>query len=83
MLLNLVVGKLPRELQPKHGILDVPPVVRSDFVEKVTVGLITPHRAGIERFTERGMILTDGSELEVDVVVCCTGYLVSQTLSAL
>jgi dimethylaniline monooxygenase (N-oxide forming) len=70
------MGKLPPELQPKHGILEANPTVRSDFLEKIHVGSITPHRAGIERFVEDGLILTNDTKLEVDGVISCTGYLV-------
>lgn len=77
VLLNFVGGKLPTELQPKHRILEANTTIQSDFLEKVNVGLVTPHRAGIERFTEDGLILTNGKKLEVDTVICCTGYHVS------
>jgi dimethylaniline monooxygenase (N-oxide forming) len=70
------MGKLPPELQPKHKILQANPTVRSDFLEKVQVGFITPHRASVERFVEDGVILTNGTKLEVDEVISCTGYLV-------
>jgi 4-hydroxyacetophenone monooxygenase len=32
------------------------------------------HRAGIEEFTEDGIVITGGEEIEVDVVVLCTGF---------
>jgi dimethylaniline monooxygenase (N-oxide forming) / hypotaurine monooxygenase len=76
-LLNLVMGKLPPELKPKHGILEANPTVRSDFLEKIQVGQMTPHRAGVEKFTENGLLLTNGKQLDVDVVIACTGYLVT------
>jgi dimethylaniline monooxygenase (N-oxide forming) len=75
-LCNLFMGDLPPELKPKHGILEANPTVRSDFLEKIHVGLITPHRAGIEKFAEKGLLLTNGTELDVDVIIACTGYLV-------
>jgi dimethylaniline monooxygenase (N-oxide forming) len=75
-LCNLVMGELPPELKPKHGILEANATVRSDFVEKIQVGLIIPHRAGIEKFAENGLLLNNGTELDVDVIIACTGYLV-------
>ena len=75
-LLNLVTGKLPPELKPKHGILEANPTVRGDFLEQIQVGRMTPHRAGVEKFTQKGLLLTNGTELEVDVIIACTGYLV-------
>jgi dimethylaniline monooxygenase (N-oxide forming) len=75
-LCNLVMGELPPELKPKHGILEANATVRSDFVEKIQVGLIIPHRAGIEKFEENGHLLNNGTELDVDVIIACTGYLV-------
>jgi len=70
------MGKLPPELQPKHGILEANPTVRSDFLEKVHVSSIIPHRASIETFVEDGLVLTNGTKLGVDDVISCTGYLV-------
>ncbi len=76
-LLNLVTGQLPPELKPQHGILEANPTVRSDFLEQIQVGRMTPHRAGVEKFTQNGLLLTNGTELEVDVIIACTGYLVT------
>lgn len=76
------MGKLPPDLKPKHGILEANATVRSDFIEKIQVGSITPHRAGIEKFVENGLLLTNGKELEVDVVIACTGYLVRTQMIA-
>jgi dimethylaniline monooxygenase (N-oxide forming) len=49
-------------------------VIRSDFIENVNTGRITPHRASIEKFTETGICLSNGEILEVDAVILCTGY---------
>ena len=37
-------------------------------------GGIKPYLAGVERFTANGLKLTDGTELQVDKVVCATGW---------
>ncbi|KAL7271030.1 hypothetical protein RUND412_006245 [Rhizina undulata] len=69
-------GQSPPELKPKHRITQAHPTTRSDIIERVRMGTITPHRGSIERFTEKGIVLTDGQELEleVDAVIACTGY---------
>lgn len=72
--LNFVEGKPHPEIKPKHRLLEASPTVRGDFLEKVNVGTVIPHRASIKRFTENGLILTNGTELEVDTVISCTGY---------
>ncbi|KAI9727213.1 MAG: hypothetical protein M1834_008473 [Cirrosporium novae-zelandiae] len=74
-ILNIAIGQHPKVIKPKHKILEASPTVHSNFLEKVRVGQIKPHRAGVDRFTEDGVILTDGTKLAVDVVISCTGYL--------
>lgn len=34
----------------------------------------TVYKPGIERFTEKGVVFTDGTEFECDAVVACTGF---------
>jgi dimethylaniline monooxygenase (N-oxide forming) len=81
LLLNFIQGNLPSDLKPAHNILEAIPTIRSDFLEKVNVGFVQTHRSGIERFTENGLVLTNGTELDVDTVISCTGYLVSHYFS--
>jgi dimethylaniline monooxygenase (N-oxide forming) len=70
-----VQGKNPKELQCDHKILEQSPTIRGDFLEKVRTKTIHVQRAGIDRFTETGLLLDNGVSLEnVDVVICCTGY---------
>jgi dimethylaniline monooxygenase (N-oxide forming) len=73
-LINYVEGKLPTGLKPKHKLLEASLPIRGDFLEKVKVGLVQPHKAGIEKFTSDSLILTNGTKLNVDAVVFCTGY---------
>jgi dimethylaniline monooxygenase (N-oxide forming) len=73
-LLNAVDIKPPKELVPDHKLLAQNPTVRSDFLEKVNMKLVTIQRASIDNFTETGLALTNGKTLDVDVVICCTGY---------
>ncbi|PGH03805.1 hypothetical protein AJ80_08618 [Polytolypa hystricis UAMH7299] len=69
-----VVGKLPDVIKPAHGIFQANVTVRSDLVESIKTGRVTPHRAGVEKITEDSIVLTDGTMLEVDAIICCTGY---------
>ena len=73
-LLNVVVGKHPEALQPDHGLLEQNPSMNSGFLEKVRCGRITIQRTDVDRFTETGLVLANGESLDVDVVICATGY---------
>lgn len=74
-LLDIVEGKPPEVLRPKHKLLEQSPTIRGDFIEKVRTGGIVVHRAGVERFTEDSIVLdSEEKELKVDVVIACTGY---------
>lgn len=74
VLLNLVQGKHPPELQPKHRLMQQNPTLRTEFIERVRTGTIKVHRAEVESFDETGVILSNGTKLEADVVLSCTGY---------
>ncbi|KAI0161976.1 flavin-containing monooxygenase [Xylariaceae sp. FL1272] len=74
VLLNTVQGKLPKELQPEHAILEQNPTIRSEFVERVRNGSINVHRTNIDSFTSTGLKLENGTQLDVDVIICCTGF---------
>ncbi|OIW23435.1 flavin-containing monooxygenase, partial [Coniochaeta ligniaria NRRL 30616] len=73
-LLGLVDLKPPKELMPDHTILAQNPTIRSDFLEKVRTKIITPQRASVESLTETGLQLSNGNTLDVDVIICATGY---------
>ncbi|KAI5922338.1 flavin-binding monooxygenase-like family protein [Camillea tinctor] len=74
LLLNTVQGQHPKALKPDHTVLAQNPTVRSDLIERVRTGTIRVHRATVECFTESGLTLSDGTTLEADVVIACTGY---------
>jgi dimethylaniline monooxygenase (N-oxide forming) len=74
--MNFSEGKHPAEIVPEHKILQANPTVRGDFLEKVRVGVIKPHRAGISKITEHGLVTTKGEEIEADVIISCTGYFI-------
>ncbi|KAF3491369.1 dimethylaniline monooxygenase 1 [Arthroderma uncinatum] len=73
-LCDAVMGAPPDEIKPKHRLSQANLTVRSDLLENIRTGRITPHRAGIERITDSSVVLTNGTSLEVDVIICCTGY---------
>ncbi|KAK3934598.1 flavin monooxygenase-like protein [Diplogelasinospora grovesii] len=73
-LLQLVDIPPPKELVPEHKLLEQNPTVRGDFTEKVATGLIAVQRASVDSFTETGLALSTGASLDVDIVICATGY---------
>lgn len=73
-LLNLVMGELPKEIKPKHTVHQANVTVRGDLLENIKVGRITPHRADIDEITETGLKLSNGETVDVDSIICCTGY---------
>jgi dimethylaniline monooxygenase (N-oxide forming) len=77
-LLRLVVGDMRRYGLPKpdHGFGEAHPTVSSDVLSRLVHGEITP-KPNIARLTQRTVVFADGSEVEADVVVYCTGYKVS------
>jgi dimethylaniline monooxygenase (N-oxide forming) len=74
-LLRIAVGDMERYGLPKpaHGPLEAHPTVSDDLLSRVTHGAIAP-KPNIARLTERTVVFADGSEVEADVVVYCTGY---------
>lgn len=79
---RLAVGEVPTALKPNHGILTANPVVSNEFLDHIRAGSITPHRASVESFTERAIVLSNGETLEVDEVIFCTGYNVTMPVIA-
>jgi dimethylaniline monooxygenase (N-oxide forming) len=77
-LLRLVVGDMERYGLPKpdHRFLEAHPTVSDDVLSRVAHGEIVP-KPNIAELTERTVRFTDGSEVDADVVVYCTGYKVT------
>ena len=77
-ILRASVGDMERYGLPKpdHGLLEAHPTISADILARLTHGDITP-KPNIARLTERTVVFEDGSEVEADVVVYCTGYRVS------
>ena len=77
-MLRVAVGKmtdygLP---QPDHDVLEAHPTVSDDLLSRLGHGDITV-KPTIRRFDGSTVTFADGSQVESDVVVYCTGYKVS------
>jgi dimethylaniline monooxygenase (N-oxide forming) len=72
------VGNMERYGLPKpdHRLLEAHPTVSDDILSRLAHGEIDV-RPNIARLTERTVVFADGSEVEADVVVYCTGYKVT------
>jgi dimethylaniline monooxygenase (N-oxide forming) len=76
--LRLVVGDMERYGLPKpdHPFGSAHPTVSDDVLSRIAHGEITP-KPNIAELTERSVRFADGSEVEADAVVYCTGYKVT------
>jgi cation diffusion facilitator CzcD-associated flavoprotein CzcO len=77
-LLKLGVGDMERYGLPKpdHRLLEAHPTISDDILSRIAHGEVVP-KPNIARLGERTVAFEDGSEVEADVVVYCTGYRVS------
>jgi cation diffusion facilitator CzcD-associated flavoprotein CzcO len=76
--LKLMVGDPTRYGLPKpdHPFGAAHPTVSDDILSRIAHGEITP-KPNLAALTERTVRFVDGSEVEADVVVYCTGYKVT------
>ncbi|KKY17208.1 putative dimethylaniline monooxygenase [Phaeomoniella chlamydospora] len=74
LLLDFVSGKHPPELAPHHKVLEAAPTVRGDFLEKLRMRRFEVLRTGIDHLTPDGIVTSNGQQVKVDVIICCTGY---------
>jgi dimethylaniline monooxygenase (N-oxide forming) len=76
--LRIAVGDMERYGLPKpdHRPLEAHPTISNDILSRVAHGEVTP-KPNIARLTERTVVFADGSEVEADIVVYCTGYKVT------
>ena len=77
-MLRLAVGRmsdygLP---EPDHDVLEAHPTISDDLLTRLGHGDITV-KPNIARFEGSEVVFTDGSRVEADVVVYCTGYKVT------
>jgi len=49
-------------------------ILSYDFRDMLRAGQVTPQKGSIAHFSKSGVVLTDGSEIEADVVVYGTGF---------
>jgi cation diffusion facilitator CzcD-associated flavoprotein CzcO len=77
-LLKLGVGDPSRYglPQPEHDVLQAHPTVSDDILSRIAHGEVQP-KPNIERLTERTVVFADGTEVEADIVIYCTGYRVT------
>lgn len=76
--LKIVVGRyedygLPR---PDHKLFEHHPTVSSEILHYLKHGRIKPHK-DIKRFEGKTVEFVDGEHIEVDTIVCATGFFVS------
>ncbi len=62
--------------KPDHRFFETHPIVNQQLVYYVGHGDITP-ADDIARFEPDGVVFTDGTRADADLVVMCTGYLVT------
>jgi hypothetical protein len=74
-MIRVAVGDMERYGLPKpdHRLLEAHPTVSDDILSRLAHGEIAP-KPNIARLTQRTVLFADGSEVEADVVVYCTGY---------
>jgi cation diffusion facilitator CzcD-associated flavoprotein CzcO len=77
-MVRIAVGDMERYGLPKpdHRIAGAHPTISDDALSRIAHGEIVP-RPNIARLTERTVVFADGSEVEADIVVYCTGYRVT------
>jgi NADPH-dependent 2,4-dienoyl-CoA reductase/sulfur reductase-like enzyme len=64
---------LPR---PDHKLGEAHPTVSADLLARIGHGRVTP-KPNLERIAQKQVRFVDGSELEIDTIVWCTGYRIS------
>ncbi|MDX1619515.1 MAG: alpha/beta fold hydrolase [Nitriliruptorales bacterium] len=75
--IRITIGDFERHglKEPDHRILETHPIVNETLINHVGHGDITPVD-DIQRFEGDRIVLEDGREIEVDLVIFCTGYLI-------
>jgi dimethylaniline monooxygenase (N-oxide forming) len=77
-MLKVAVGDMERYGLPKpdHRVGQAHPTLSDDILSRMTHGAITA-KPNIAALTRDGVRFADGSEVEADIVVYCTGYKVT------
>jgi len=76
--LKVMVGDMQRYGLPKpdHKLFEAHPTVSDDILSRIAHGEVTP-KPNIAELTATTVRFTDGTEVEADVIVYCTGYKVT------
>jgi hypothetical protein len=74
-MLKVTVGKMERYglPEPEHDLFDRLPTVNTDLLMALRQGTVTP-KPGVAEVHGRTVRFTDGTELDVDTLVCATGF---------
>ncbi len=77
-ILRIVVGKYENYGLPKpdHKLFEHHPTVSSEVLHYLKHGRIKPH-PDVAKFDDKTVHFVDGSRIEVDLIVCATGFFVS------
>ncbi|MFC8096745.1 flavin-containing monooxygenase [Streptomyces sp. NPDC057301] len=59
--------------EPDHPIFSSPVTISDEILSRIRHGAVTPKPA-IARFEGRRVVFTDGTSVEADIVVYCTGF---------
>jgi dimethylaniline monooxygenase (N-oxide forming) len=62
--------------KPDHKLGEAHPTISAELLSRIGHGRITP-KPNIERIESHGVRFTDGTSVEVDTIVWCTGYRVT------
>ncbi|WP_285730633.1 NAD(P)-binding domain-containing protein [Nocardiopsis sp. ATB16-24] len=78
LLMGAVTGPMERYglPRPDHKFAQAHPTMSSRILDRLAHGAITP-KPNIDRFEGQEVVFTDGSRVEADLVVFCTGYKIS------
>jgi len=59
--------------EPDHKIWEKHPTVNSELLHFIKLGEIKPH-PDIDHYENKWVIFKDGTKIEVDLIICATGY---------
>lgn len=78
LIMRLVTGPMERYglPRPDHKFAQAHPTMSSRILDRLAHGAITP-KPNIDRFEGSEVVFADGSRVEADLVVYCTGYKIS------
>lgn len=75
---EMVLGKPQRFGLPKpdHAMFETHPIVNSQLYYAIGHGRVTP-KPDVQRLAGRKVVFADGTEEEVDAIICATGFRIS------